>query len=126
MREFAVHLTHRPGEIGRIANILDKVGVNIKSVAAMTINNSQGMVRIIPDDIEAARSALQQSNVRFDENEVIQVLVENKAGELADVADKLSNAGINLLAMYVTGIAGDMVELAVIAEDPKKAKKILE
>ncbi len=125
MRELSIHLTHRPGEIGRIANILGKVGVNIKSMAAMSINN-QGMMRVIPDDVEAARSALQQSNVRFDENEVIQVLVENKAGELADVADKLSNAGINLLAMYVTGVAGDMVELAVVAEDSKKAKKILE
>lgn len=125
MREFAVHATHRPGEIGRIANILAKVGVNIKSIAAMSINN-QGMIRIIPDDIEATRSSLQQANVRFDESEVVQVLLENKAGELAEVADKLSNAGINLLAMYVTGIAGDMVELAIVAEDPKKAKKLLE
>jgi acetolactate synthase small subunit len=125
MREFAIHATHRPGEIGRIANILAKVGVNIKSIAAMSINN-QGMIRVIPDDIEATRSSLQQANVRFDESEVVQVLVENKAGELAEVADKLSNAGINLLAMYVTGVAGDMVELAVISEDPKKAKKLLE
>jgi len=125
MREFAIHATHRPGEIGRIANILAKVGVNIKSIAAMSINN-QGMIRVIPDDIEATRSSLQQANVRFDENEVVQVLVENKAGELAEVADKLSNAGINLTAMYVTGVASDMVELAVIAEDPKKAKKLLE
>src|SRR5262245_19983823 len=125
MLEFAIHATHRPGEIGRIANILAKVGVNIKSIAAMSINN-QGMIRIIPDDIEATRSSLQQANVRFDESDVVQVLLENKAGELADVADKLSNSGINLLAMYVTGIAGDMVELAIIAEDTKKAKKILE
>src|SRR5215510_2441332 len=100
MREFAIHATHRPGEIGRIANILAKVGVNIKSIAAMSINN-QGMIRIIPDDIEATRSSLQQANVRFDESDVVQVLLENKAGELADVADKLSNSGINLLAMYV-------------------------
>ena len=125
MREFAIPLTNRPGEIGRIANVLGKAGVNIKSMAAMAINN-QGMMRIIPDDVEATRSALQQSNVRFDESDVVQVLVENQAGELAVVADKLSSAGINLLAMYVTGVAGDMVELAVIAEDAKKAKKVLE
>ena len=42
------------------------------SVAAMTINNSQDMVRIIPDDVGATRSALQQSNVRCAESEVIQ------------------------------------------------------
>jgi hypothetical protein len=125
MREFAMHLTHRPGELGRIANVLGRAGVNLKSVAAMTIGN-QGLVRIIPDDIEAARSALQQSNIRFEESEVIQVLLENQAGELANLADKLANAGVNLQAAYVTGAEGDMVELAIVAEDVKVAKKVLE
>ena len=125
MREFAIHLSHKPGELGRVANVLGRAGVNLKSVAAMTIGN-QGMVRIIPNDVEAARAALQEFNVRFDESEVIQVLLENQAGELAGVADKLANAGVNLVAAYVTGLEGDMVELAIIAEDVKKAKKVLE
>jgi hypothetical protein len=125
MREFSIHLTHRPGELGRVANVLGHAGVNVKSVAAMTVSG-QAMVRIIPDDVEAARSALQEHNLKFEEHEVIQVLVENKAGELAEVADKLANAGVNLLALYLTGIADDMVELAIVAEDVKKAKKVLE
>jgi len=37
-----------------------------------------------------------------------------------------ANAGVNLVAAYVTGLEGDMVELAIIAEDVKKAKKVLE
>lgn len=125
MREFSIHLTHRPGELGRVASVLGRAGVNIKSVAAMTVNN-QAMVRLIPDDVEAARSALQEHNLRFEENEVIQILIENRAGELAEVADKLANAGINLLALYLTGFAEGMVELAIVAEDVKKAKKLLE
>src|SRR5262249_58651855 len=34
MRDFAIHLSHRPGELGRVANILGKAGINIKSVTA--------------------------------------------------------------------------------------------
>ena len=54
------------------------------------------------------------------------MLRENRAGELADVADRLSNAGLNLQALYVVGLEGDLVELAIAADDVKKAKKALE
>lgn len=125
MREFAIQATHRPGEIGRVANVLGRAGVNLKAVAAMAFA-SQGVIRLVVDDVEAARSALQQSNIRFEEHEVVTVLLENRAGELGDMADKLANAGVNLHAVYLTGRVDDLVELAVVADDPKKAKKLLE
>ena len=53
-------------------------------------------------------------------------LSRRMAGELAVVADKLANAGLNLHALYVIGLAGDLVELAISVDDPKKAKKALE
>jgi len=125
MRDFVLHLTHRPGELARVANALSRKGVNLKSVAGMGIN-SQGVLRILPDDIEAARSAFQESNIRFEESELVTVLLENKAGELADVAAKLANAGLNLQAVYVVGLEGDLVELAFAVDDVRKAKKALE
>ncbi len=91
----------------------------------MTLGN-QAVLRLIPDDVETAREALRQGNIRFEENEVVTVLLENKAGAKADVADKLANAGVNLHAVYVTGVQDDLVELALVADDAKKAKKLLE
>jgi hypothetical protein len=125
MREFSIHATHRPGEIGRVANELARFGVNLQSVAAMAFGN-QGVIRILPDDVDAARSALERANIRFEEHEVVTVLLENQAGELAGLADKLANAGVNVIAIYLTGRAEGMVELAIITDDPKKAKKLLE
>jgi len=125
MRDFAMQLTHRPGELGRVANVLGRAGVNLKTVAAMTLGN-QAVLRLIPDDVETAREALKQANIRFEENEVASVLLENRAGALADVADRLANAGINLHAVYVTGLQDDLVELAIVSDDAKKAKKVLE
>ena len=84
------------------------------------------LARILPDDTVAARGALEAANIRFTENEVHLVLLENKAGVLADVANRLGEAGVNLEAIYVTGIADDLVELVVVGDDPKKTKKILE
>ena len=125
MRDFAIHVTDRPGEIARVANALARKDVNIKSIAGMGIAN-QGLIRIIPDDIEAARNALHESNIRFEESELVTALLENKAGELAGVAGKLSNAGLNVHAVYVVGLDGDLVELAFAVDDAKKAKKALE
>jgi hypothetical protein len=125
MRDFTIHLSHKPGELGRVANALARASVNIKSVAAMAFNH-QGQVRIIADDLVAAREALQQGNIHFEESELVTVLRENRAGELADVADRLANAGVNLQALYIVGLEGDLIELAIAVDDVKKAKKVLE
>jgi hypothetical protein len=124
MKDFAIHLTHRPGEIARAAHALSRKEVNLKSVAGMAMGN-QGVLHLIADDVEGARSALREANIPFEESEVVTVLLENHAGELEGVAAKLSNAGVNLQAVYVVGLDGDLVELAIIADDPKKAKKAL-
>jgi len=124
MRDFAIQLTHRPGELARVATALSAQRVNIKSVAGLAIDKYV-TIRIIADDVEAARTALEDANIRFEESEVVQVLLENRAGELAAVSRKLADGGVNLRAIYLTGIAGDLVELAIVPDDVKKAKRLL-
>jgi hypothetical protein len=125
MRDFVIHLSHRPGELAGVTNALSLQGVNVKSLAAMTLGN-EALLRLIPDDVEAARTALRDANIRFEEKELVNVLLENRAGELTGVAAKLADAGLNLEAAYVVGLADDMIEIALAVDDVKKAKKLLE
>jgi hypothetical protein len=125
MRDFVIPLTHRPGELATVTNALSLEGVNIRSLAAMSFGN-QAVVRILPDNVETARAALRAANIRFEEKELANVLLENRAGELTGVAGKLADAGLNLEAVYVVGLADDMIELALAVDDVKKAKKVLE
>ncbi|HEX9250189.1 MAG TPA: ACT domain-containing protein [Gemmatimonadaceae bacterium] len=125
MRDCSIQLTNHAGDLARVAQALARRGVNIKALAGMSIGGA-AMARILPDDIVVARSALEAAKIRFSESEVHLVLLENKAGILADVTNRLAEAGINLEAVYVTGIADDLVELAIVSDNPKKAKKILE
>jgi hypothetical protein len=125
MKDCSIQLTNHPGDLARVAQALGRRGVNIKALAGLSIGGT-AMARILPDDIVTARSALEAANIRFTEGEVHLLLLENKAGELANVANRLGEAGINLEAIYITGIAGDLIELAVVSDNPKKTKKILE
>lgn len=125
MRDCAIRLTNHPGDFARVAQALARRGVNIKALAGLALGGD-AMVRVLPDDITAARSALEAAAIRFSEGEVHQVLLENKAGVLADLANRLGDAGVNLEAIYLTGISDDLVEVAIVGDDPKKTKKILE
>jgi hypothetical protein len=125
MRDCSIQLTNHPGDLARVAQALGRRGVNIKALAAISVG-ATATARILPDDIVVARSALEAASIRFTEGEVHLVLLENKPGVLATVTNRLGDAGINLEALYVTGIADDLVELAIVSDNPKKAKKILE
>ena len=125
MKDCSIQLTNHPGDLARVAQALARRGVNIKALAGLSVGGV-AMVRILPDDIVVARSAFEAAGIRFTEREVHLVLLENKAGVLATVTNRLGEAGINLEAIYVTGIADDLLELAIVSDNPKKAKKILE
>ena len=125
MKDCSIQLTNNPGDLARVAQALGHRGVNIKALAAITVDG-RAMTRILPDDIVVARSALEAANIRFTEGEVHLVLLENKPGMLATVTGRLGDGGVNLEALYIAGLADDLVELAIVSDNPKKAKKILE
>ena len=125
MKDCSIQLTNHPGDLARVAQALARRGVNIKALAGISVGGV-AMARILPDDIVVARSAFEAASIRFTESEVHVVLLENKAGVLANVTSRLGEAGVNLEAIYVTGVADDLVELAIVTDNPKKTKKILE
>lgn len=125
MKDLTIQLSHRPGDLARVAEALARRGVNMKALTALTFGG-EAQVRILPDDIVAARGALEAANIRFEEEEVNTVLIENQAGTLAAVAERLGIEGVNLHAVYLTGISDELVEVAFVSDNPKKTKKVLE
>ncbi|MGQ9592832.1 MAG: ACT domain-containing protein [Planctomycetota bacterium] len=124
MKEFRVVLSNRPGELARVATALARQGVSLKAVAA-TAHSNQVTVHLVGHDVESTRAGLEAAAIPFEEHEVLSVLLEDKAGELAKIAGALADAGVNLNAIYLAGRADDLVEIVVAADDTKKAKKIL-
>jgi hypothetical protein len=124
MKEFRITLTNRPGELARVAAALGRQEVSIKALAA-TASANQVILHLVRHDVEATRTGLKSANIPFQEQEVMVILLEDKAGEIARVSSQLADAGINLSAIYLSGRAEDLVEVVLAVDDIKKAKKIL-
>ncbi len=124
MKEFRVTMSNRPGELARIATALSRQQVSIKAIAA-TASANQVVLHIIGHDVEATRAGLQSANIPFQEQEVLIILLEDKAGEIARVSSQLADANVNIAAIYLAGRADDLVEVVLAVDDIKKAKKLL-
>src|SRR4029450_260823 len=99
MRDISVQLTHYPGELARVASVLSHHRVNLTSLTGLAIG-PHVTIRLIPADIVAARAAFDAAGIRFQENEIVQVLRENRAGELAMISTRLAVGGGNLRGRY--------------------------
>jgi hypothetical protein len=125
MRDLKIELTQRPGELARVASTLARHQVTLKGGSALTIG-TRLIARLIPNDIEAARRALDAAGVRFEESEVVKVLLESRAGELAMLSTRLAEGGVRVRAIYITATAGHLVELAVVPDNAERARGVLE
>ena len=99
--------------------------MNIKALAGLAVD-TYVLLRIVVDEPESAREALKRAHIAYEESEVLTVLLENRAGELANVTNRLSRAGVNLRAIYLTGTVDNLVELAIVADDLERARYALE
>ena len=124
-KDFAIELKPRAGELARVASMLARHHVTLKAGLAMAVG-PRILARFVPSDVEAARTALDAAAVRFEEREIVPVLVESRAGELAILSTRLADGGVALRALYITSTAGNLVELAIVADDAEKVRRALE
>lgn len=125
MRDLLLELPPRPGELARIASALARQQVAIRGGTLIAIG-PKILARFIPSDLDAARRALEDADVRFHENEILPVLLESRAGELAMLSTRLANGGVSVRAIYVTGTNGNILEVAVVPDNIARARRALE
>ena len=125
MRDFAIELKQRPGELARVASILAHEHVALRAGTALTVGR-RIVARFIPSDIDRARQALDGAGIRFEEGEVVPVVLESRAGELAMLSTRLAEGGVTVRAIYLTGGANNLVQLAIVPNNPARAIRVLD
>ena len=116
MRDLVLELPPRPGELARIASALARQQVAIRGGTLMALG-PRLIARFIPSDLDAARRALENADVPFEESEVMPVLLESRAGELAMLSTRLASGGVSVRAIYITGTNGNILEVAIAPPD---------
>lgn len=104
-KQIAIFLDNRPGLLARLCEDLAAQEVNI---VALTVADSldYAIVRMIVDNFAEAEKLIRQKHHNFHFRDVVVCRLPNRPGTLADLADRLSAAGINIEYAYASG-AGD-------------------
>jgi hypothetical protein len=120
-REVRVHHANKPGRLGRISTILGKAGINIDGFGVWG-----GETRLFVSDVDAAVEALTESGITCDTTDVLRLHLPDEPGNLAEVAQALGDAGINIDYAYTlttTNPGEAAFVLAVV--DPEAAEGVL-
>ena len=153
--EISLFLKNVPGELGKLATLFADEKVNIdaltiqdasayvqqlfrargkslKRIASAASYNSMSkdssqyaLIRMLTDNTDKAVDLLSQKNYIFDIIPVIAVRLENTPGELAKMATKFGEEGININYVYGSALTGDSKSLFVFCpEDIELAARI--
>lgn len=123
--QFSVFLVNKPGILARVVQQLATSKINIVALSMMD-STEHGVLRIVVEEPEKARSALGDLDVHKTETTVLTATLPNRPGALADVVGRLAREHINVHYAYVTTGARGGKTLGVFkVSDQQKAMHVL-
>jgi len=123
--QLAVFLSNRPGALARVCDALSNAEINIHALATSdTVDHS--VVRMVVSDPTHALMLLGEAGVLALENDVLMIQSDNHPGTLAKIADRLSQAGVNIEYTYMAAILNaDRGMMILRPNDVDKAMRAL-
>ena len=124
--QFSIFMVNKPGVLAQVLGEFARAKIN---VIAMTMMDSveHGVLRVVVATPERAKEVLLKLNMPYNQTEVLCVTLDNKAGALATVAEKLAKNHINISYAYCTaGAKGGRTTGVLKIADVKKAMRLLQ
>lgn len=124
-KELIIQMEDRPGTLAKCCKAMAAQNVNILAFVSVP-DQGKSTVRMVVDNPVGAKKALDDANLSYTENEVAQVMLQNRPGELGRAASQLAEADINIEYTYsgVDRTGSPVVFFAV--KDVNKAVGILD
>jgi hypothetical protein len=124
--QFSIFMVNKPGVLAQVLGEFARAKIN---VIAMTMMDSveHGVMRVVFAEPEKAKEVLVKLNMPYNQTEVLCVTLDNKAGALAAVAERLAKNHINISYAYCTaGAKGGRTTGVLKIADVKKAMRVLQ
>ena len=123
--QYSVFMVNKPGVLAQVLTEIANARINLIAIAMMD-SVEHGVMRMVAQSPVKIRNVLKKLNMPFSESDVLCITLSNKAGALADVTQKLSQAHINISYAYCTaGAKGGKTTGILKVADVKKAIKVL-
>ena len=124
MNAFLVDLDNKPGALATVTEAIAAKGVNLLGVSGTSCSDG-GRVAIVTADDATTRAVLQEKKLSFKELEATETSIGHVPGTLAKAARRLAEAGVNIEAIFPTGMTGNDISVAFVTDNPTKAKEAL-
>ncbi len=118
--QLAVFLDNRPGMLLRTCQALSAGNINIRALSILdTVDHA--IVRMIVDKPKEAEQTLSRIHAVVQVRDVIVMELPNKVGALAEVAERLATAGINMEYAYCTAAVPDSAGALILRTNDLEA-----
>jgi hypothetical protein len=113
----------RPGILAEIGELLGAHQVNIETLAASRYSG-KGMIHLVVDDEEDASEVLKSNGFTVEASRpVMSTTLDDRPGEFGRYCRKLSDAGIDISAVYLAKRAGGETEVIFAVDDLGSANR---
>jgi hypothetical protein len=114
MKQITAWVESKPGELGRIAQALANVKVNITSFTCWS-SGAESPIHLQVSSPAKAKKVLQDLGIRVTEEEVLRMTVPDRPGVLGEVGVRLGQANINVDYAYAAVPKGSKTADVVLA-----------
>ncbi len=97
--QISIFLENKSGRLAEVTEILSRAGVNIRALS-LADTSDFGVLRIIVDDNDTAKSSLKERGFTVGKTNVVAVEVPDRPGGLFSILDLLSKGRVNVEYMY--------------------------
>ncbi len=126
IKQLSIFIENKPGRLEEIMDCLSQNNINLRALA-LADTTDFGILRIIVDDIDKAKTVLKEKEVISKSTDVIAVLIDDKTGGLAHVVSVISSGGVGVEYLYAfLGRTEGKALMVIKTDDDEKTLKILE
>lgn len=118
--QLSAFLANQPGVVARLCEALAEKGVSILAMAVLDTVDI-GTMRMVVDDLEVAKEALDEAGAAYVEVPVITIPIPNLQGGFGHIARVLAAANINIEYVYATSVPGTEFSLGVFRVSDRDA-----
>ena len=108
-------------ELARVTEALAKAAVNIRAIASESKHDST-YLRVVTSDVQTTEKALSTAGLKYEPNDIVNLELIDRPGELAKVARRLARASINVQSIYILGSKNGRTEIALVVDDIERAR----